>query len=324
MKAAVFMGPGKSLEVQEIDIPKLADDEILVKVANCGVCGTDIHASKEGPFMVPLNTVFGHEFSGEIVELGSEVDENSFRVGERVTSLPFFKGQNIGLSSVTGAYAEYLKVIPDQVVKIPDEIDDLNAALVEPLAVGLHAVKMAGNISQQNILIIGAGPIGLACATWCKFFGARNIVISEMSSARIDMAKKLGFHQIVGPKDADNQFEQIAGGPPDIQVECVGAPGIMQQCIERAPKRGFILGVGLCDHPDTIVPLVAFGKELTIRWAVAYDKEDWEYTMDMMVAKRIDASAMITNVVSLEELPGIFDALHSPTDQCKVIIDLSR
>ena len=324
MKAAVFMGPGKSLEVQEIDIPKLADDEILVKVANCGVCGTDIHASKEGPFMVPLNTVFGHEFSGEIVELGSEVDENSFRVGERVTSLPFFKGQNIGLSSVTGAYAEYLKVIPDQVVKIPDEIDDLNAALVEPLAVGLHAVKMAGNISQQNILIIGAGPIGLACATWCKFFGARNIVISEMSPARIDMAKKLGFHQIVDPKDADNQFEQIAGGPPDIQVECVGAPGIMQQCIERAPKRGFILGVGLCDHPDTIVPLVAFGKELTIRWAVAYDKEDWEYTMDMMVAKRIDASAMITNVVSLEELPGIFDALHSPTDQCKVIIDLSR
>ena len=324
MKAAVFMGPGKSLEVQEIDIPKLADDEILVKVANCGVCGTDIHASKEGPFMVPLNTVFGHEFSGEIVELGSEVDENSFRVGERVTSLPFFKGQNIGLSSVTGAYAEYLKVIPDQVVKIPDEIDDLNAALVEPLAVGLHAVKMAGNIAQQNILIIGAGPIGLACATWCKFFGARNIVISEMSPARIDMAKKLGFHQIVDPKDADNQFEQIAGGPPDIQVECVGAPGIMQQCIERAPKRGFILGVGLCDHPDTIVPLVAFGKELTIRWAVAYDKEDWEYTMDMMVAKRIDASAMITNVVSLEELPGIFDALHSPTDQCKVIIDLSR
>ena len=324
MKAAVFMGPGKSLEVQEIDIPKLADDEILVKVANCGVCGTDIHASKEGPFMVPLNTVFGHEFSGEIVELGSAVDESSFFVGERVTSLPFFKGQNIGLSSVTGAYAEYLKVIPDQVVKIPDEIDDLNAALVEPLAVGLHAVKMAGNIAQQNILIIGAGPIGLACATWCKFFGARNIVISEMSPARIDMAKKLGFHQLVDPKDVDNQFEQIAGGPPDIQVECVGAPGIMQQCIERAPKRGFILGVGLCDHPDTIVPLVAFGKELTIRWAVAYDKEDWEYTMDMMVAKRIDASAMITNVVSLEELPGIFDALHSPTDQCKVIIDLSR
>ena len=113
--------------------------------------------------------------------------------GRASPSLPFFKGQNIGLSSVTGAYAEYLKVIPDQVVKIPDEIDDLNAALVEPLAVGLHAVKMAGNIAQQNILIIGAGPIGLACATWCKFFGARNIVISEMSPARIDMAKKLGF-----------------------------------------------------------------------------------------------------------------------------------
>jgi (R,R)-butanediol dehydrogenase/meso-butanediol dehydrogenase/diacetyl reductase len=324
MKAAVFQGPGKSLEVREIEIPTIAEDEVLLKVAHCGVCGTDIHASKEGPFMVPENTVFGHEFSGRIVELGSEVDHKRFKINDRVTALPFLKGQNIGLSSITGAYAEYVKVDPEQIVKIPDEIDDLRAALVEPVAIGLHSVKMAGNIQGKNVLIIGAGPIGLACAVWCRFFGARTIAISEMAETRVAMARKLGFEEIVDPgANVDEQYLAIAGDMPEIQIECVGAPGIIQQCIERAPRRGLILGVGLCDHPDTIVPLIAFGKELTIQWAVAYDKEDWEFTMEMMVAKRIDASAMITNVVSLEELPAAFDALHSPSDQCKVIIDLS-
>ena len=82
------------------------------------------------------------------------------------------------------------------------------------------------------------------------------------------------------------------------------------------------MGIGLCDAPDTIMPLVAFSKELRIQWAVAYDKEDWDFTIDMMISGRIDGSAMITNVVSLDELPDIFEALRSPTDQCKVIIDL--
>ncbi len=325
MRAAVFTGPGAPLSIEDIDIPEIADDELLVRVSHCGICGTDIHASKEGPFMAPPNTVFGHEFSGEIVEVGDAVTEGAFAIGDRVTSLPFIKEQTIGLGEVTGAYAEYVKVDPASVVRIPPELNDLDGALVEPLTVGLHSVKMAQGVDEKRVLIVGAGPIGLACAIWCRFFGARNIVISEMSPARIDLANTLGFKDIVDPSgDVLNRFADITAGAPDIQFDCVGAPGILQQCIERAPRRGLIMGIGLCDHPDNIMPLIAFSKELRIQWAVAYDKEDWDFTIQMMIEGRIDGSAMITNVVSLDELPEAFDALKSPTDQCKVIIDLRR
>ena len=324
MRAAVFSGPGNPLTIEDIDKPVISDTEMLVKVSHCGVCGTDIHASREGPFMAPPNTVFGHEFTGEIVEIGSGVATNEFNVGDRVTSLPFNHGETIGLGAVTGAYAEYVKVDPASAVRLPDALDGKRGALVEPLAVGLHSVKMADGVAEKSILIIGAGPIGLACAIWCRFFGARHVVISEMSPTRIDMAKQLGFTTFVDPSDdVLQQFMNIAGREPEVQFECVGAPGLLQQCIERAPKFGTIMGIGVCDNPDTIVPLIAFVKEVTLRWAVAYEKEDFEFTIDMMISDRVNADAMITHVVTLDELPEIFEALRSPSDQCKVLIDLN-
>ncbi len=324
MRAAVFTGPGNPLSLEEIEQPVMQDHEMLVRVARCGICGTDIHASREGPFMAPPNTVFGHEFSGEIVDVGAHALDSGFKPGDRVTSLPFIGDETIGLGAVTGAYAEYVRVGPESVVRLPDDLDDTLGALVEPLAVGLHSIKMAGDIAEKNILIIGAGPIGLSCAIWCRFFGARAVIISEMSPARLEMAQKLGFTKFVDPSaDVGVQFAKLSGREPEIQFECVGAPGLLQQCIERAPKFGTVMAIGVCDHPDTIIPLVALTKEVTLRWAVAYEKTDFEFTIDMMAAGRIDASAMVTHVVTLDELPDIFEALRNPTDQCKVLIDLS-
>ena len=324
MKAAVFSGPGQPLTIQEIEKPVMQDGEMLVRVANCGICGTDIHASREGPFMAPPNTVFGHEFSGEIVEISAQAESSGFKIGDRITSLPFIGDKTIGLGDVTGAYAEFVRVGPESVVRLPDDLDDAQGALVEPLGIGLHAVKRAGDVAEKNILIIGSGPIGLACAVWCRFFGARSIVISEMSPARIEMAKTLGFADFVDPSgDVATEFQALADAEPDVQFECVGAPGLLQECINRAPRFGTIMAIGVCDNPDTIVPLVALTKEVTLRWAVAYEKQDFEFTIDMMRAGRIDAGAMITHVVRLEELPDIFEALRNPTDQCKVLIDLT-
>jgi len=107
MKAAVFSRPGAPLTIQEVDIPDISADEMLVAVSRCGICGTDIHASREGPFMAPPNTIFGHEFSGEIVKVGDNI--NRFSVGDRVTSLPFIGDKTIGLGQITGAYSEYVR-----------------------------------------------------------------------------------------------------------------------------------------------------------------------------------------------------------------------
>ena len=274
--------------------------------------------------MAPPNTVFGHEFVGDIVEVGSKVPAGSFAPGDRVTSLPFIGEKTIGLGEITGAYSEYVKVGHELVLKVPDNLDDNRGALIEPLAVGLHSVKMAEGIAEKDVLVIGAGPIGLACAIWSRFFGARSVVLSEMSPTRLEMARSLGFSDFVDPAgDVGAQFEAITGAAPSVQIECVGAPGILQSCIERAPNRGVIMGIGVCDNPDQIVPLQAFLKELRIQWAVGYDKEDFQFAIDMMVAGRVDATAMITDVISLEQVPEAFEALRSPSDQCKVLIDLT-
>jgi len=324
MKAAVFHEPGQPLAIKDIATPEIGDSEMLVKVRRCGICGTDIHASREGPFMAPPDTVFGHEFVGDIVEVGPGVPEGLFAPGDRVTSLPFIGEQTIGLGEITGAYSEFVKVGHELVLKIPESLDDNRAALIEPLAVGLHSVKMAEGIAEKDVLIIGAGPIGLACAIWSRFLGARSVVLSEMSPTRLEMARTLGFTDFVDPAgDVGAEFEALTGAAPAVQIECVGAPGLLQACIERAPARGVIMGIGVCDNPDQIVPLTAFLKELRIQWAVGYDKEDFQFTIDMMVAGRVDATAMITNVVSLDEVPEAFEALRTPSDQCKVLIDLT-
>ena len=324
MKAAVFKGPGQPLVIQEVPEPNISDDEMLLKVRFCGICGTDIHASGEGPFAAPSETVFGHEFVGEIVRLGRNLESSSFAAGDRVTSLPFIGNQTIGLGVIPGAYGEYVKVGHELVVKLPPELDDRRAALIEPLAVGLHAVRMAGSVGGKRVLIIGAGPIGLTVALWCRFFGAGKVVISEMSAARLNKARELGFSALVDPAgDVGDQFRQLAGGEPEIQFECVGAVGLMQECIDRAPKLGLIMGIGLCDLPDRITPLTAFSRELRIQWAVGYEKADFEFAIAMCVEGRMDASAMITDEVTLDEVPGIFEQLRTPTDQCKVLIDLT-
>ena len=275
--------------------------------------------------MAPPDTVFGHEFVGDIVEVGPGVPEGLFAPGDRVTSLPFIGERTIGLGEITGAYSEFVKVGHELVLKIPESLDDNRAALIEPLAVGLHSVKMAEGVAEKDVLIIGAGPIGLACAIWSRFLGARSVVLSEMSPTRLEMARTLGFTDFVDPAgDVGAEFEALTGAAPAVQIECVGAPGLLQACIERAPARGVIMGIGVCDNPDQIVPLTAFLKELRIQWAVGYDKEDFQFTIDMMVAGRVDATAMITNVVSLDEVPEAFEALRTPSDQCKVLIDLTR
>lgn len=325
MKAAVFDRPGEPLAIREVDRPVIAENEMLLRVKCCGICGTDIHASREGLFMAPANTIFGHEFAGEIVEIGKGVSSEQFKVGERITSLPFIGDKTIGLGEVGGAYAEFVKVDHQQVVKLPAVLDDVNGALVEPMAVGLHSVKMANSVAGKKVLIVGAGPIGLACAIWCRFFGASNVIISELSSARIGIAEIFDFSEFIDPtQDVAEQFRSLSSAEPEIQFECVGATGFLQHCIERAPHRGLIMGIGLCDSPDTITPLTAFAKELQIQWAVGYDKTDFEFTIEMMVEGRINPLPMVTDVISLDEVPRSFEQLRQPSSQCKVMIDLTR
>lgn len=340
MKAAVFKAVGQPLQVETVPDPSPERSELVVKVGFCGICGTDLHATREGLTTACCGQILGHEFVGEVVEVGPQA-EGGWQVGERVCAMPFiacgrcpacatgrfFECQDKKVSGVNaqGGFAEYVATGCRETLRLPDTLDLRSAALVEPLAVGIHAVRVAQVRAGSRVLIIGAGPIGLAAALWCRFFGVRDVVASELAPIRAELAKTMGATQVLHPDPAAGaegllaQYLDVAGGPPDVIFECVGAPGLLQQCIEIAPYGGRIVPVGVCEQPDSIMPFFGLVKELNIQFAMAYNRDDFETCVAMLAEGRIDVSPMITDIVGLDELPGAFEALRTPGHQCKVL-----
>lgn len=340
MKAAVFKEVGQPLAVETIPDPTPEASELVIKVGFCGICGTDLHATREGLTTACCDQVLGHEFVGEVAEVGKNA-VGDWSVGDRVCAMPFiacghckacaqghfFECQNKKVSGVDaqGGFAEYVPTGSQETLLLPDSLDLQSAALIEPLAVGLHAVRISDLKAGSRVLIMGAGPIGLTAAVWAKFFGAREVVVSELADSRADLAKKMGATHVIKPdlaKGAEGLLEQfidVAGGPPDVIYECVGAPGLLQQCIEIAPTHGKIIPVGVCEQPDSIMPFFGLIKELQIQFAIAYTKDDFDTSMAMLAEGRIDVSPMVTDIVSLDDLPQAFEELRTPSHQCKVL-----
>lgn len=336
MKGAVFHEVGKPLSVEQIADPKPEGGEAIIRVEYCGICGTDLHLTDQHDTACADGTVLGHEFAGEIVELGRDTPAG-WHEGDRLCSIPFIgcgsclpcqRGRSwecatkkiIGLD-VTGGFAEYTRVHFNEVVKLPQSVSWKEGALVEPLAVGLHGVRAASAVEDRNILIIGAGPIGLAVALWCKFLGARHVVVSELDKSRSEMARKYGATETIDAShELGPQFERVTGGPPELIFECVGVPGMIGQCIDVASYRCEIVVVGFCNLPDGFVPAIAMAKEVSMKFALAYNKADFQFVVDMIASDRIDVEGLITHIVSFEGLPEAFEALRTPTDQCKVLI----
>jgi len=344
MKAAVFKEVGQPLSVETVADPTPEPTELVMKVSYCGICGTDLHATREGLTTACCGQILGHEYVGEIAEVGKEAD-GDWKVGDRVCALPFigcgkclacvsgqfFQCMNKKVSGVNdpGGFADYVTTGSRETILIPDSLDLETAALVEPLAVSLHAVRKADLKAGSRVLIMGAGPIGLTVALWAKFFGARDVVVSELADTRAALAKQMGANHIIKPdlskgsEDLLEQFNDLTGAAPDVIFECVGAPGLLQQCMEMAPYGGKIIPVGVCEKPDNIMPFLGLIKELNIQFAIAHTKDDFETSIAMLAEGRINIAPMITNVITLDELPDAFEALRTPSDQCKVLTKIS-
>ena len=340
MKAAVMPELGKPLVIQEVPDPAPLPGEMVVKVLSSGICGSDLHWSSIPPG-VPAGTVMGHEFAGEVVELGPEVEGRfPFQVGDRICSIPFIgcgrcapclsgdvtacaKTQTTGLGAIVGAYSEYVRVGANESLVLPGDVNVRQGALVEPLAVGLHAVKKAQLAPGARVLVVGAGPIGLATALWARFFGASSVVVSERAPGRRDLAGRFGASDVIDPANEEvaPRFEALCGGPPDDIFECVGVPGLLQECIGWVRPRGRVTVVGVCMEPDTIFPGLAIMKEIDLRFVVAYDKSDFAFTLSMIDAQRISGDPMVTDVVDLDRFSEAFEALKKPTTQCKVMLE---
>ncbi len=336
MKAAVFK---KKDEMAVIDVPNptAGAGEVVLKVHNCGICGSDLHAVQYGIGMPP-DTVMGHEFCGEIHALGPGVA--GYRIGDRVTSLPYFacgvcawcqrddamhcsKLRSLGLGQLPGAYAEFVACSAASLLKLPANVSSRAGALVEPLSVGLHGVNHSSIEPGMGVIVMGAGPIGLSTLIWAKAKGASAVVVSELAPGRTELAMKLGASAVVNPTSDDpaDAVRAITGRPPEIVFECIGVKSTLGAAIGMVGRHGQVVVIGVCMEADSIYPLACVMKEVRIDFALAYTRGEFQETIDALSKGIIDATPMITDVINVEQVPEMFTALKRPGTRAKVMVE---
>jgi (R,R)-butanediol dehydrogenase / meso-butanediol dehydrogenase / diacetyl reductase len=329
MRAAVVTEVG-ALDVDTVPDPAPGPGEVVLRVSTCGICGSDLKAR---PAM-PHGTVMGHEFCGEVVAIGTDVDPG-WREGMQAAALPVFScgtcrwcaagdvahcsgARLIGLGGGPGGFAEYVTSSAGLTFALPEAIAEAHGALVEPFAVGLHTARIAGIAPGDRVLVIGAGPVGLTTARWARELGAASVVVSDPVAARRDLGEQLGATRVVDTAADD------MGGDYDVVIECVGKPGLLDACVAAVATKGRIVIAGVCVEPDPYLPMVALLKEVTVAFSVYYRPEEFEQVIEAFADGRIDPTALVTDTVGLDQVDGAFDRLmHDPTD-CKVLVDPRR
>ncbi|TCZ50671.1 zinc-binding dehydrogenase [Roseicella aquatilis] len=343
MRAAVFEGPGRPLALRARPDPVAGPGDLLLDVALCGICGSDLHATEVPDYRLQPGTVLGHEFAGTVIASGHP----DWRPGDRAACIPFAPcaecepaGEcrrglaatcpgvtGLGFSpQVPGGYAERVRIRASQALRLPAGVGFEAGALLEPLAVGAHAVAMSGMRPGARVLVTGAGPIGLAVMVMARLAGAGAVVVSEPGAARRDRAARLGATAVIDPGAAplEAAFAEATGGPPELIFECVGVPGMLQRMIEAAPPRGGIVVVGVCMEEDRLRPRMAIRKELNLRFVLAYGRADFTRVLRHVEAGEIRAADFVTDIVGLAALPETFEALRRPGTQVKVLVDPAR
>ncbi|MCD0485428.1 alcohol dehydrogenase catalytic domain-containing protein [Streptacidiphilus sp. ASG 303] len=338
MRAAVLTVDEPSLLVREVPDPTPRPHELVLRVDACGICGSDLHLAQAYKAQYP-GVVFGHEFCGEVVAVGSEAE--GYRPGDRVIGFPLagcrrcaacLSGDVAKCPSMTlngvqrpGGYAEYVAVGALEAFLLPEPVDPDLGALVEPLAVALHALDRTPREAGEPVLVLGAGPVGCAVALWARALGAGEVVVSDPVEGRRRLAESLGAATVDPAKEAvAEEFAGITGSAPRVVIECAGAPGLIQHASEVVGTDGHVTVVGVCLKPDTFSPAVSVAKELSYRFVAYYRRRDFARTIAQLAAGRLAADRLVTDRIGLAELPQRFESLMEPNNDCKVLVHPNR
>jgi len=332
MQAAIFRGVGRPLSIETLPDPSPRKGELVLRIGRCGICGSDLRCTSGDGFLYPLGSVVGHEFSGEVVAVGKGVDH--YRIGDRVASPAWtscgacescVSGNplwcHVGVLAVGGG-AQYAVVQASLSVKLPASVSFADGALIEPLACALHSVRASGVRAGARVLILGAGPIGLAVGFWARRMGAEHVVICARSGRNEHRARALAATDFLLAHEVAGQLKACLGGaPPNVVFDCVGAPDMIAEAIDLVGPRGTVIVVGACKGTDRFLPSALLTKEVLVRGSLGFDLSEFRIVADTLDKGAVEPHIMITHTVSLEALPDAFEALRSPTDQCKVVID---
>lgn len=299
---------------------------MLVRVAACGICGSDLHM-RPSPAL-PAGTVMGHEFAGEVQAVGPGVER--LKEGQRVCVYPFQPldhhdltvalTSGLGIGGGPGAYAEAVLAGEDMCWPLPDGMDIEHGALVEPLAVALHALDVGGVEPGDACAVIGAGPIGVMVALALQARGVERVCVVERNERRAERMRSLGF-EAVGVGGAAERVAELLGEPPRVVLECAGNPAAPGLAIELVSPCGVVVLLGVLEEPVEISQLLLMLKEAQIRASFAYRPASFTEALELIAAGRIPADRLITGRAPLERAQELFDELVQPqTEHLKVLL----
>jgi L-iditol 2-dehydrogenase len=333
MMAAVLYAPG-DLRYEKAKIPLIKEYEVLLRVKVAGNCGSDLQRIMvEGTYHFPC--IPGHEFSGEIVKVGKDV--KNVIVGDRVTSIPLIpcmkcewclQGQYnmcedydyLGSRS-NGAFAEYVKVPASNVIKLPENVDFEDAAMMDPAAVGLHAIKRAGGIRiGETVAILGAGPIGMLICQWAKIMGAKKLIASDIVNEKLQIIKSLGIDVIINAKEEDvveRILKETGGFGADMIIETAGSVQTHIQSLQATRKRGKVIHVGRA-YKDILLPDAVFTriyrKELNVYGSVNFNfanhDNEGKIAVQYMSMGRIKPKILISHRLLLRDIAETFSKMY--------------
>jgi (R,R)-butanediol dehydrogenase / meso-butanediol dehydrogenase / diacetyl reductase len=350
VRAARYYGKG-DIRVEDVAEAQIREpDDVLIAPFYCGICGTDLHEYAVGPIVTPtsphpltgvtLPQILGHEFSARVVEVGPAVRD--VRVGDRVAIMPAIvcgrcrycrRGQGhlcvqfacTGLSAETGGLAELAVVKEYQVARLPDEVSDLEGAVVEPAAVAAYGVERAGVTGGDVVLVTGAGPIGILSAMYASAAGASAVIISEPNKNRSALAERLDIGFVVDPTTGaleDLVAELTGGDGVDLAVECSGSTPGLSSCVTQTRKRASIVQTGLHTRPATLDAMALSEKDLTLFGSWCWNMTDWPRIIRLIATGQYPVAKAVTAQIPLDDVVSRgFDALIDPQgDQLKVLV----
>jgi len=335
MRASFYEGD-HSFSLSEREIAAPAEGEVQIKVAYCGVCGTDVHiyhGMMDKRVKIPIT--IGHEMSGVIEAVGEGVD--GYQIGEKVVVRPLDdrgekpsdKGYShvckglkfIGIDS-PGAMQQYWNVPAFTLHKLSEKTDLKLAALVEPLSVACHDVRLSELKADEVAVVLGGGPIGMLVAMVAKSKGAR-VIISEVNSVRLKLAKELGF-EVVNPMETDvTAFieKETAGRLADVVFEVAGVQATVDLMTNIAGIRSRIVMVAIHGQAKNVNLFQFFWKELKLIGARVYEKEDYDEAIDLITKNELPFEKMITKVEPLTNIQAVFENIDKNPDGMKVLLD---
>lgn len=340
VQQAVMTKPGQ-IEFREVDMPAIGYDEVLIQVKRIGVCGSDIHVWHGLHPYTSYPVVQGHEVSGLVTRVGRHV-KNEFSVGDKVVFMPqvtcgvCYPCRN-GMEHICdnlkvmgfqtgGAAQEYFPILASKVLKLPNIITLDQAALIEPISVGVHAIRRAGGVEGKRVVVLGAGNIGNLLAQVAMASGARSLLITDISEYKLDKARQSGLtHAVNSHKVKMGEAIATVLGPDkaDVIFECVGMQETISDAINYARKGSTIVVVGVFGaRPEVDLGLVQ-DREITIMGTLMYQKPDYERAIELVATGKLNLAGIITHRYPFLKYTEAYKAIDQlDGENMKVMIEL--